>query len=76
MSLIVETLGLRCQVLGLVSWNTIIVGVDGHPFLERFDVRDKGWICDHGWADDVLLAQTGFIPSTIFRFCASLMPPE
>jgi hypothetical protein len=42
MSLISEALGLCCQVLGLVSWNATVVDMDGHPFLESFDVRDKG----------------------------------
>jgi hypothetical protein len=48
MSLISEALGLRCEVLGLVGWNTTLVDVNSHPFLERFDVRDKGWVCDRG----------------------------
>ena len=50
MGLIAETLSLSCEVLGLVGWNTTLVDVDSHPFLERFDVRDKGWICYRGWA--------------------------
>ena len=40
--LISEALGLYCQVLGLVGWNTTLVDVDGQPLLERFDVRDQG----------------------------------
>ena len=46
--LIAEALGLCCKVLGLVGWNATLVDVDGHPFLESFDVRDKGWVCDRG----------------------------
>jgi len=38
MRLIAEALGLRCEVLGLVGRNTTLVDVDGHPFLESFDV--------------------------------------
>ena len=45
MPLIAEALRLCCEVLGLVGWNTTLVDVDRHPFFERFDVRDKGWIC-------------------------------
>jgi len=44
--LIAEALGLCCKVIGLVGWNATLVDVDGHRFLERFDVRDQGWICD------------------------------
>ena len=40
-----EALGLRCEVLGLVGWNASFVDVDGHPFLESFNLRDKGWVC-------------------------------
>ena len=40
--LIAEALGLRCKVLGLVGWNATLVDVDGHSFLESFDIRDKG----------------------------------
>ena len=39
--LIAEALGLRCKVLGLVRWNITLVDMDGHPFLEGFDVRDE-----------------------------------
>ena len=38
--LIAEALGLRCKVLGLSSCNTTLVDVDGHSFLESFDIRD------------------------------------
>ena len=43
--LIAETLGLRCKVLSLVGWNTTLVDVDGHPFPERFVVRDQDRVC-------------------------------
>ena len=80
MSLISEALGLRCEVLGLVGWNATLVDVDGHPFLESFDVRDKGRICYRGRAHALpthsLLRSGGLIASTISRFCASLMPAE
>ena len=49
MGLIAEALGLCCQVLGVASWNTTLVDVDRHPFLEGFDVRDEGWVCYRGW---------------------------
>ena len=48
MRLIAEALDLRCEVLGLIGWNATLVDVDGHPFFESFDVRDKGWICYRG----------------------------
>ena len=38
--LIAEALGLRCQILCLIGWNTTLVDVDGYPFLESFDIRD------------------------------------
>ena len=50
--LISEALGLCCEVLALVGWNATLVDMDGHPFLERFNVRDKGWVCYRGWAHD------------------------
>jgi hypothetical protein len=34
MSLIAEALSLRCEVLGLFGWNTTLVDMDDHPFLE------------------------------------------
>ena len=43
--LIAEALGLCCEVLGLVGWNTTLVDVDGHPFPERFVVRDQDRVC-------------------------------
>ena len=45
MGLIAETLGLRCQVLGLVGWGATLVDVDGYPFPERFVVRDHDRVC-------------------------------
>ena len=75
-SLIAEALGLSCKVLGLVGWNATLVDVDGHPFLEGFDVRDQDRISYCGWAHDVPSQSGRRIPSTISRFCASLMPPE
>ena len=45
MGLIAETLGLRCQVLGLVGWSATLVDVDGYPFPERFVVRDHDRVC-------------------------------
>ena len=74
--LIAEALCLCCKVLGLVGWNTTLVDVDGNPFLERFNIRDKGWVRYRGWAHDVPSQSGRRIPSTISRFCASLMPPE
>ena len=75
-----ETLGLRCEVLGLISGNAALMYVDGHSFFEGFDVRDEGWVCCGGSAHEVpshsLLRSGSLIPSTISRFCASLMPAE
>jgi hypothetical protein len=42
MGLTAKALGLGCNVLGLIGWNATLMDVDGHPFLESFDVRDKG----------------------------------
>jgi hypothetical protein len=66
--LITETLGLRCQVLGLVVWNTTLVDMDGHPFLKRFDVRDKAGVRYRSWAHDKPSQSGRRIPSTISRF--------
>ena len=40
--LTMEAVGLCCQVLCLISGNAGLLDVDGHPFLEGFDVRDEG----------------------------------
>ena len=74
--LIAEALGLSGEVLGLLGWNAPLVDMNGHPFLEGFDVRDQGWISYRGCAHDVPSQSGSLIPSTISRFCASLMPPE
>ena len=76
MGLIAEALGLGCKVLGLVGWNAALMDVDGDPFLEGLDVRDEGWVCCGGWAHDVPSQSGRWIPSTISRFWASLIPPE
>ena len=80
MSLISEALGLRCHVLGLISGNAIFMHVDGHSFLKCFDVRDENKICGGGSAHELpshsLLRFGSLIPSTISRFCASLIPAE
>ena len=73
--LIAEALGLGCQVRGLVGWNTALVDMDGHPFLEGLDVRDEAGSAV--WVRLMMPSQSGsLIPSTISRFCASLMPAE
>ena len=74
--LIAEALGLCCQVLGLACWNTTLVDVDGHPFFESFDIRDKAMVCYRGRAHDAPSQSGNLITSTISRFCASLMPAE
>ena len=51
MRLIAEALGLCSQVLGLIGRNTTVVDVYSHPFLEHFDVRDKGWITRQGQSE-------------------------
>ena len=76
MRLIAETLYLRCEVLGLVGWNATVVDLESHPFLERFDVRDKARVSYRGWTHDMPSQPGSLIQSTISRFCASLMPPE
>ena len=68
MGMIAEALGLRCKVLGLVGWNTTLMDVDGHPFIESFDVRDKGWVCDRSRAHDVPSQSGSLMLSTISRF--------
>ena len=78
--LIAAALSLRGKVLGLIGWNATLVYHDGHPFLECFDVRDKAWICYSGSAHKLsshsLLRSGKLTPSTISRFCASLIPAE
>jgi hypothetical protein len=74
--LIAEALGLCGKVHGGVSGDTALMHHDGHSFLESFDVRDKGWICDRGWAHDIPSQSGRRMPSTISRFWASLMPPD
>jgi len=74
--LIAEALGLRCEVLGLLCWNAPLVDMDGHPFLESLDVRDEAWIGSGGSAHQLTSQSGSLMPSTISRFCASLMPPE
>ena len=75
-----EALGLRGKVLGLIGWNAALMDVDGHSLLESFDIRDEGRICCGGSAHELpshsLLRSESLMPSTIFRFCASLMPAE
>jgi hypothetical protein len=74
--LIAEALGLCCQVLGLACWNTTLVDVDGHPFFESFDIRDKAMVCYRGRAHDAPSQSGNLITSTISRFWASDIPAE
>ena len=53
MGLTAETLGLGCKVLGLLGWNAALMDVDGHSFLEGFDVRDEGRVCYSGSANEI-----------------------
>ena len=75
-----ETLGLGCKVLGLVGWNATLMDVNGHSFFKGLDVRDEDWVCYSGSAHELpsrsLFRSGSLMPSTIARFCASLMPPE
>ena len=75
-----EALGLRGKVLGLIGWNAALMDVDGHSFFKGLDVRDQGRVCYRGSAHEVpshsLLRSGSLMPSTISRFCASLMPAE
>jgi len=74
--LIAEALGLRGKILGLVAWNSTLVNVNGHPFLEGFDVRDEGRVCYDGSAHQLPSQSGSLIPSMMLRFWASLIPPE
>ena len=78
--LITEALRLGCKVLGLIGWNAALKDVDGHSLLKCFDVRDESKICGGGSAHELpshsLLRFGSLIPSTISRFCASLIPAE
>jgi len=75
-----EALSLRGKVLGLIGWKTTLVDVDGHSFFKGLDVRDQGPVCDGGSAHELpshsLLRSGSLTPSTISRFCASLIPAE
>jgi hypothetical protein len=75
-----EALSLGCMVLGLVGWNAALKNVDGHSLLKCFDVMDESKICGGGSAHELpshsLLRFGSLIPSTISRFCASLIPAE
>ena len=76
MGLMAEALSLRGKVLGLIGWDAALMDVDGHSFFECFDVRDESRFCYSGWTHDVPSQSGSLIPSTISRFCASLMPAE
>ena len=80
MGLTAKALGLGCNVLGLIGWDAALMDVDGHSFFKGLDVRDEGWVCCGGSAHELpthsLLRSGSLIPSTISRFCASLMPAE
>ena len=53
MTLNAEALCLRCEILGLIGWNTTCVDVDGHAFFESFDVMDEGRVSCGGGAHDL-----------------------
>ena len=80
MSLITEALSLRCEVLSLIGWNTTLMDLDGHPFLKGSDIRDQGRVSCRGSAYECaspsLLRAGSLMPSTIARFCSSLIPAE
>ena len=71
-----EALGLRGKILGLIGWNAALVDVDGHPFFESFDIRDKAMVCYRGRAHDAPSQSGNLITSTISRFWASDIPAE
>ena len=70
-----EALGLCCKVHGNVGGYATLMDVDSHPFLERFDVRDKGWVCSC-FADHSVTPAGNLTWSMIALFWASLMPAE
>ena len=74
--LIAEALGLCCEVHGLVGGYTPIMDDDGHPFLERLDVRDKPSVRYRGGAHDMPSQSGTLIPSMMPRFWASEIPAE
>ena len=80
MGLTAKALGLGCNVLGLIGWDAALMDVDGHSFFKGLDVRDEDWVCYSGSSHELpshsLLRSGSLIPSTISRFCASLMPAE
>ena len=76
MRLTAEALGLGCKVLGLIGWNAALKDVDGHSLLKGLNIRDKSRFCCSGSAYDVPSQSGSLTPSTISRFCASLMPAE
>ena len=80
MRLVTQALGLCSKVLGLISGNSTLVDVDGHSFFKGLDARDEGRVCYSGSANELpshyLLRSGSLIPSTISRFCASLIPAE
>ena len=64
-------LGLRCQVLGLISWNAALVDVDGYALLESLDVRDQGWVCSAGLTSDARVLFLFFKDSLASRACVT-----
>ena len=80
MGLIAEAPGLGCKVLGLIGWDATLMDVNGHSFFKGLDVRDEDWVCYSGSAHELpshsLLRSGSLMPSTISRFCASLIPAE
>ena len=80
MGLIAEALGLRGKGLGLIGWDAALMDVDGHSFFKGLDVRDEDRVCysgsSHKLPSHSLLRSGSLMPSTISRFCASLIPAE
>ena len=73
---IFEALSLRRQILRVLPGETTVILSYSSPLLEGLDVRDEDWIGSGGSAHQLPSQSGSLMPSTISRFCASLMPPE